>query len=77
MLAFGGFEWVSEHLLDVEILANGISGGHHVVDIHVFNKAFHGANSFGDLLLGHSSSDTFGTSGDTAEKGVGEFCLLI
>ena len=41
MLAVGLLQWVLEHLLDVQVLVDGISGGHHVVDIHVFNKAFH------------------------------------
>ena len=41
VFAVGFFEWFFEHLLDVEVLVDGVSGWHEVVDIHVFNKAFH------------------------------------
>ena len=76
VLAIGILQVLFEHLLDIEVLVDGISGWHHVVDIHVFNKAFHGGNSFLDLLLSHSFTDALWVSGDASNKGMRVFGIL-
>ena len=61
-------------LLQVHI--NLVPGGEDVTDIDILDKRLHGAGPLLNLLLGHTTGDLTGSTGNSSNKAVGETLIV-
>ena len=67
--------FIGNDVLEVDFAADHVSGGHHVVQVHVLDEGLH-SGAFHDFFLSHFLGDLAGVSLKTGHQSVGELSLL-
>jgi hypothetical protein len=66
---------IRDDSFEIDFTSDRISGGHHVVEVDIFDKRFH-VGLLLDLLFAHFLGDLAGTSFETSYEGMGELSVF-